>query len=206
MDFTDSEIIPISAISHHLYCPRQCALIHVEGIFEENDLTASGRAGHERVDEEKSFVEHGIRKEMSLPVYSDTLGISGIADVVEFPANAPPFVIDYKHGKISSWEPAEAQVTAIVMCLEEMLGCAIPTAAIYHIQSHKRRDFDVDKSLRGIALQAIAEIRESFRNRFVPAAQYSKKLCGRCSLLAQCLPELNSIQTEQNNFRTESYG
>jgi CRISPR-associated exonuclease Cas4 len=28
--------VPISAIEHFSYCPRQCALIHVEQTFDEN--------------------------------------------------------------------------------------------------------------------------------------------------------------------------
>ena len=34
--YDDSELIMISALEHYSYCPRQCALIHVEQIFEEN--------------------------------------------------------------------------------------------------------------------------------------------------------------------------
>ncbi|RBF32723.1 CRISPR-associated protein Cas4, partial [Xanthomonas oryzae pv. oryzae] len=26
----DADLIPLSALQHYLYCPRQCALIHVE--------------------------------------------------------------------------------------------------------------------------------------------------------------------------------
>ncbi len=53
-DCSEEEIIPISAISHHLYCPRQNALIHVEGVFRDNELTVAGNIGHEFVDEERS--------------------------------------------------------------------------------------------------------------------------------------------------------
>ncbi len=40
---TDSAIqednfIPISALQHFLFCPRQCGLIHIEQIWEENRL------------------------------------------------------------------------------------------------------------------------------------------------------------------------
>src|SRR5437016_11305079 len=34
--YDDSELIMISALEHYSYCPRQCALIHVEQIFEDN--------------------------------------------------------------------------------------------------------------------------------------------------------------------------
>ena len=38
-EWQESEIVPISAISHHLYCPKQNALIHTEGVFLDNKLT-----------------------------------------------------------------------------------------------------------------------------------------------------------------------
>ena len=42
--------IPLSALQHWAYCPRQCALIHVEQVFEENLFTQRGQALHKRVD------------------------------------------------------------------------------------------------------------------------------------------------------------
>jgi len=43
-------VVPISAVEHYSYCPRQCALIHVEQVFEENEFTVRGKLAHERVD------------------------------------------------------------------------------------------------------------------------------------------------------------
>jgi CRISPR-associated exonuclease Cas4 len=47
----DGEPIMISALEHYSYCPRQCALIHVEQAFDENVFTMRGHAAHDRVDE-----------------------------------------------------------------------------------------------------------------------------------------------------------
>ncbi len=46
----DMRLIPLSALQHYAFCPRQCALIHNEQAWEENYLTAQGKALHERVD------------------------------------------------------------------------------------------------------------------------------------------------------------
>ncbi|BBI62909.1 hypothetical protein HSBAA_42150 [Vreelandella sulfidaeris] len=43
--------IPLSALQHTLFCPRQCALIHVEQQWAENRYTAEGRLLHERADQ-----------------------------------------------------------------------------------------------------------------------------------------------------------
>ena len=36
------ELVPLSALQHHLFCPRQCALIHVEQVWAEDAATAEG--------------------------------------------------------------------------------------------------------------------------------------------------------------------
>jgi CRISPR-associated exonuclease Cas4 len=190
MEFADDDIIMISAISHHLYCPRQNALIHVEGVFADNERTVSGNLGHEFVDEENELDDHGTHKETSLRVYSDELGIVGTADIVEFPEGGVPFPIDYKNGKIAKWVNHEAQLCAIALCLEEMMDCKIETGAIYHITSKKRHTVHFDEKLRSITLQAITEIRHIFRNNILPEIAEDPKLCVMCSLKELCLPEL----------------
>jgi CRISPR-associated exonuclease Cas4 len=205
MDFSENEIIPISAISHHLYCPRQNALIHVEGVFMDNALTVSGNIGHEFIDEVQSIEDHGLHKETSLRVYSDRLGISGIADIVEFPEDASPFPIDYKNGKIASWANHEAQLCAIALCLEEMLQAEIRTGAIYHINSKKRHTVIFDEDLRNISLNAILEIREILMTKTIPDITDNKKLCKMCSLRDYCLPEAFS-KKEINIFQAIDFG
>jgi CRISPR-associated exonuclease Cas4 len=83
--FSESDLIPISAIQHYLFCPRQCALIHVEQVWEENRLTAEGRLLHERVDQGGAEKRRDVKRVFGLPIRSLRLGLSGKADVVEFP-------------------------------------------------------------------------------------------------------------------------
>ena len=68
----DDELEPvmISSLEHYSYCPRQCALIHAEQVFDENIYTLRGRAAHERVDEGGLTFEDGVRVERSLPLWS----------------------------------------------------------------------------------------------------------------------------------------
>ena len=50
----EREMIPLSALNQFLYCPRRAALIHVEGIFEDNEHTVHGniRSEERRVGKE----------------------------------------------------------------------------------------------------------------------------------------------------------
>jgi len=191
MEWSDEDIVAVSALSHLLYCERQMALIHVEGVFLDNSLTVGGNIGHERVDRERSVYRSGCRIETSLPVFSDRLGIRGVADLVEFPAEGPPLPIDYKHGRIGKWLPAEVQVCALALCLEEMLDCAIPTGAIYHIRSRRRREFDLHQSLRNMTTDAILRTREIISQGDLPAPIFDKK-CKRCSLITVCQPNISA--------------
>jgi CRISPR-associated exonuclease Cas4 len=47
--FNESDLVMISALEHYSYCPRQCALIHLEQTFDENIYTLQGHMLHERV-------------------------------------------------------------------------------------------------------------------------------------------------------------
>ena len=43
-----ADLVALSALQHFLFCPRQCALIHVEQAWAENAATAEGRVAHDR--------------------------------------------------------------------------------------------------------------------------------------------------------------
>lgn len=80
----DDNLIPLSALQHYLYCPRQCALIHVERLWAENRQTAEGRLLHERADQHHVEQRHGVRTVTAMPLLNLELGVTGVADVVEF--------------------------------------------------------------------------------------------------------------------------
>ena len=39
-EYNEDDLAMISALQHYLFCPRQCALIHIEQQWLENRLTA----------------------------------------------------------------------------------------------------------------------------------------------------------------------
>jgi len=86
--FTEDDLLPISALQHLLFCERQCALIHLEGQWAENRRTVEGRHLHERAHaagaETRNPPGGRVRIVRGLPLHSLRLGLSGVADVVEF--------------------------------------------------------------------------------------------------------------------------
>ena len=78
------DFIMLSALQHYAYCPRQCALIHIEQIWNENLFTAEGRLMHDKADSNKHESRGNVRIDYSVPLRSFRLGLIGKADVVEF--------------------------------------------------------------------------------------------------------------------------
>lgn len=187
----DEELIMISAIEHYSYCPRQCALIHVEQTYDENLYTLRGNRVHERVDKVASELATGDdlnRIERALPIWSQRLGLIGKADVVEFHGNVP-YPVEYKYGSRRVKEHDDLQVCAQAICLEEITGQAVPKGAIYHFSSRHRREVVFTDIMRGKVEEITLKIREMKAAAIVPPATHNKK-CKNCSLINSCLPEV----------------
>jgi len=184
------ESLPISALQHWLFCPRQCALIHVERIWVENSLTVEGRILHERTDDGGQENRGPLRILRSVEVSSKRLGIHGVADVVELRARPPsPFPIEYKRGRPKTHRADEVQLCAQALCLEEMLNQAVSEGAIFYGQNRRRKPVNFDPELRALTERVIAEARAAMTIGHVPPPVYDLRKCGSCSLQNLCRPQ-----------------
>jgi CRISPR-associated exonuclease Cas4 len=187
------EPIPISALQHWSYCPRQCALIHLEQVFTENVHTLRGQAVHARVDTPGFEVRRGCRAERSLPLWSERLGLIGKADIVEFQSDGVPYPVEYKHGRLGASRKKHAhdelQLAAQALCLEEMTGHAVHEGAIYQASSHKRRVVPITSDLRHRVLTAVAEVRNMLVTGEMPPPLMDDAPCKQCSLFETCQPQ-----------------
>lgn len=180
-------IIPISALQHYRFCPRQCALIYVEQTYDENIYTLRGNRAHENVNEPTSELVEGVRRENSLPVWSTAYGISGIADVVEFRTNEPPYPVEHKVGKRKARRADEVQLCAQGLCLEEMFDEEVNEGALYYAQSRRRRVVELNETLREMTIQTIHDVRKQLSNERIPPPVADER-CPKCSLIDSCLP------------------
>jgi CRISPR-associated exonuclease Cas4 len=179
--------IMLSALEHFSYCPRQYALIHIEQAFDHNVHTKRGDAVHERVDDPGVELREGMRVERALPVWSERLGLIGKCDIVEFETEGTPYPIEYKHGPKRVKEHDDLQLAAQALCLEEMTGKPVLEGAIYHFTSRRRREVQIDETLREKVVQTIAAIREIVRAGKLPKPVNDKR-CDQCSLKEICQP------------------
>ncbi len=183
---TDNTVM-ISALEHFSYCPRQCALIHVEQVYDENLFTIRGSMAHVRADEPTERTEDGVRVERALPVWSEKLGLFGRADVVEFHPDGSILPIEYKHGPRRNSEHDELQLCAQAMCLEEMFDRPIKSGAVYSSTSQHRREVEFTDELRRKTIQTAEAIRTMLREQETPPPVDDAR-CPNCSLVHACMP------------------
>lgn len=196
----DDDLLPISGLQHLAFCRRQCALIHVEGAWEENRLTAEGRLLHERAHDAETELRVGILIARGLRLVNRRLGLVGTADVVEFhPAEngVPlpghrggwlPFPVEYKRGKPKTHDADRIQLCAQALCLEEMLNIDIGEGALFYAQPRRREKVILDDCLRLEAENRAREFHTLICDGIVPVAEYNSR-CQQCSLLDLCQPQ-----------------
>ena len=191
--------VMLSALEHHAYCPRQCALIHREQTYEENLFTLQGNAVHQRVDQPGSTTNGGVRSEYSVPLWSTSLGLIGKADLVEFHGETP-YPVEYKHGP-SRWnQAADLQLCGQAICLEEMLDTEAPKGAVYHHSSRRRREVLFTPDLRRSVERAVLEIRRALDSDTLPDAPADAR-CKNCSLIDSCLPFVVSAREKNRDYQ-----
>jgi len=215
--YTEDDLLPISALQHLSFCERQWGLIHLEGAWAENVLTAEGREMHGRAHEGADEWRDGVRVCRGLRLRSLRLGLTGQADVVEFHPVAVgagvalqgyrgawrPFPVEYKRGKSKPGECDRIQLCAQALCLEEMLEAQIPAGALFYGKTRRREDVEFHGELREATERLAARLHEMRDAGVTPPAVYEKK-CERCSLVDICLPDVTgSGQSVEGYLRRE---
>ncbi|MHB8529967.1 MAG: CRISPR-associated protein Cas4, partial [Caulobacteraceae bacterium] len=184
----EDDLIPLSALQHYLFCPRQCALIHIERLWAEDGATAEGRLLHERVDAGGVETRPGVRIARGLQLRSVSLGVAGKADVVEFSGRPPrPYPVEYKRGKPKSHRADEVQLCAQAICLEEMFGIEVTEGALFYGQTRRRQRVEINVDLRRLTIETAAGAREMIASGRTPPP-IRIPACRRCSLEPLCQP------------------
>jgi len=186
--WNEDQIVLISALEHYSYCPRQCALIHVERVFDENVFTLKGRHAHERVDSGVSTTKNGVRVERGIPLWCDALGLNGKADAVEFYDDGVVLPVEYKSGARRANMHDDLQLCAQGLCLEEMLATTVNAGAIYSIKTHRRREVPFTEELREQTYETISRVRDLQNSGGALPPALNDGRCPHCSLIDACVP------------------
>ena len=191
--YDEDDLVMISALQHFLFCPRQCALIHIEQHWQENRFTAEGRILHERVHGGGRESRRDLRVEFDVPIRSFQLGVVGRADIVEFHRQGNgiwlPAPVEYKRGRPKKDDIDRVQLCAQAICLEEMLHCSVPEGAIYYGEKNRRTPMLFDAALRDKTMQTALQLHALLAAGKTPPPRYAKR-CESCSFISMCLPKI----------------
>lgn len=182
----EDALIPLSALQHFLFCPRQCALIHVEQLWAENAATAEGRVLHERADSGQSDRRRGVKVLRSLILRSFRVGVVGQADVVEMHGQIP-YPVEYKRGQPKAHRADEVQLCAQALCLEEMFSQPVKQGALFYGVTRRRLEVVFDEVLRGLTEDVARQASALLMSGQTPPP-ISKAGCKQCSLQTSCMP------------------
>lgn len=203
--YDEDDLVMISALQHFLFCPRQCALIHIEQVWAENRLTAEGRILHERVHGGGRESRRTLHIEYDVHIRSLRLGLIGRADIVEFHRQDnggwQPLPVEYKRGRPKKDNADRVQLCAQALCLEEMLDCAVPTGALYYGEKRRRFEVAFDRPLREAVEQTAREVHALLAAGATPPPRYDAR-GESCSLLDLCLPAVATRKLVSRYLRT----
>lgn len=202
-EYREEDFLLLSGIQHYSFCPRQWALIHIEQQWKENFFTIDGNIMHENAhDQDKTEKRKNLIITRGMSIFSRTLGISGVCDVVEFHKDRDgialqnyegtyvPVPVEYKRGKPKAHDADILQLCAQAMCLEEMLVCEINKGFLYYGEPRKRQEVLFDEDLRMKVQNTLQKMHELFARQYTPKVK-TTKACKSCSLSDICLPKLN---------------
>lgn len=202
MAYNEDDFLALSGIQHFSFCRRQWALIHIEQQWQENLRTIEGMILHEKAHSGDSEKRGGIITTRGMPVFSYSLGVRGICDVVELHRNSDgvqlfgrdglylPVPVEYKRGSPKENDADVLQLCAQAICLEEMLLCPpIAKGFLYYGETHRRLPVLLDAALRDRVRGMFAEMHELYRRRHTPKVKPTKS-CKACSLADICMPKL----------------
>ena len=214
--YSEDDLLPLSALTDIVFCERRAALHQIEQIWEENLATVQGHLLHDRVHDTAKESRGDVRIARGLRLKSLRLGVTGMADVVEFhkirdslsESSLPrpawmPFPVEYKRGIRRHEKSFEVQLCAQAICLEEMVHCDVPTGALFYGLSRRRMDVRFTPQLRAETESAAERLHLLFESGITPPAVYEKK-CRKCSLFSVCLPGTAKSRKSALQYVTEA--
>lgn len=217
--FTEEDLVPISALADLVYCDRRAALHHIEGVWEDNLATAEGTIMHEQAHEAETESRGDVRIARGLRLRSLRLGLTGMADVVEFrrvgddaQANGvhlegvvglwQPFIVEYKRGRLRHEEGYEVQLCAQAICLEETLHVQTGSGSLFYGKTRRRLDIAFSEDLRNRTEAAAARLHELLESNTTPKAVHGPK-CEQCSLVDLCMPSVTGGKRRVEKYLAE---
>src|ERR1700676_5282871 len=117
-DTSHGEMLPISSLNALEYCPRKFYYQFVQGGTQVNEFVLEGILAHRHVHQPDIQIVDGETQITGLYLCSETLRLTGFADVIEQRAGML-IPVEYKRGQQGQWLNDQVQLCAQALCLEE---------------------------------------------------------------------------------------
>lgn len=202
MDYNEEDFLSLSGIQHFVFCRRQWALIHIEQQWQENLRTVEGEILHEKAHDKLLKEKRGdLIISRGMAVFSKSLGINGVCDIVEMHKDNEgvpifgreglykPVPVEYKRGKPKEDDVDILQLTAQAMCLEEMLNCKIEVGYMFYGEINHRLKVEISDNSKKRVEELCKEMHQIYERRYTPKVKTGKR-CKACSLASICMPQL----------------
>ena len=187
------EMIPISSLNALAYCPRSFYYQVVQGETPDGEALLEGQLAHRRVHQPGTrLTQEGVIETTRLYLASETLHLTGFADVVEERAGVL-IPVEYKQGRHGPSLGEQIQLCAQALCLEERQPerPPIPYGYIYSTTTRSRTQVPFTAQLRARTQAAITRALQIAAHD-TPPPPLSGELtvrCPPCGLFALCLPD-----------------
>jgi CRISPR-associated protein Cas1 len=194
--------IPVRALNQVTYCERLYYLQYVDAVVPVNEHVEAGLFDHRRVDSpdlaHKARAARGATTTRGIALDSDTLGITGVLDVIEEKAGEQN-PVETKHGSAprddfgepSVYDNDAVQLCAQALLMEESFGQPVPRGFQFYAGSRERIEVPFTPELREQTRGAIRRCRELelLDAPPPPLPAELRQRCFGCSLAPICMPE-----------------
>lgn len=188
MSRDDERSLPISLVSHTVFCPRRTWL-EAAGERVDSHAIEHGVAAHEHVDSWKG--DRSARRR-AVEVSSEVLGVHGRCDVVSVGDTGQLTVTEFKSSPVRRSSVVTAaqrlQLTLQGMCLREA-GHEVIGHAVYFTTTKHMVSVEVTAEDEAWAREVVRHTAEIVEGATAPEPLSDDPRCDRCSHAGVCLPE-----------------
>lgn len=213
------DLIPLRALNQVAYCPRLYYLQYVDCVMPTNEHVESGLHDHRRVDSaelaNRTRKEGDADRSRGIHLSSETLGLTGILDVIE-EKNGESYPVETKHGSAprddsgrpTVWDNDAVQLCGQALLMEETFGAAVARGFQFYAGTRERVEVCFNDDLRAKTRDALEQCRRLslLESPPEPLPAELRHRCFGCSLAPVCLPEetLYQIGLPPATFETPS--
>jgi CRISPR-associated exonuclease Cas4 len=194
---SDNSLVPltVSDLKQYLYCPRIPYFQHVMPVPRPVTYKMKhGAAQHlelDRLEKRRGVRSYGLREGerlFHLPVFSSTLGLHGVLDLVivyEEQGQRRYLPIEFKYQEGGIHANIQYQVVAYCMLLEEQYGTPVPEGVVYQIPTRTFRRVRVTDERKTHVRNSLAAIRNMMVKELFPEPR-SRARCTDCEYRRYC--------------------